>query len=224
MGLIRHRVWLGLILAVAGVVQVGHGAWIVAKAALAQGLLDAAWTRSLAAGTPSRPWPWADTWPVARLTVPRLGRSLVVLAGASGEALAFGPGHVAGSARPGAPGNAVIVGHRDTHFDFLPELAEGDLLVVEDLRGRRLPFDVVGTAVADARDAVIRLDGEAPALTLVACWPFDAAAPGGPLRYLVSAQPRLNRLTTNRSTSAPTVAITREPTRPPAATPRAPNR
>jgi sortase A len=216
--------------------QGAQGAWILAKAALAQRLLDAAWTRSLELGRPVRPWPWADTWPVARLGFPRLGRSLVVLAGASGEALAFGPGHITASARPGDRGNAVIAGHRDTHFDFLAELEEGDPLVLEDARGGRRDFRVLGSAVMDARDAVIPVDGDTSTLTLVACWPFDAVEPGGPLRYVVTAAaapspsppgpdyPRLSRPTTKSSTSAPTVAMTMAPTIPPAAMPRASNK
>jgi sortase A len=49
------------------------------KARVAQVLLDRAFTRSLAEGHPVRPWPWADTMPVARLTLPRLGASDVAL-------------------------------------------------------------------------------------------------------------------------------------------------
>ena len=43
-------------------------------------------------GRPVKPWSWADTWPVARIIVPRIGRSAIALAGASGQALAFGLG------------------------------------------------------------------------------------------------------------------------------------
>ena len=76
-----------------GVWQLGLGAWIHAKAMLAQSLLETAWSETLRTGKEVKPWPWADTWPVARLTVPRLGIRRIVLAGASGSSLAFGPGH-----------------------------------------------------------------------------------------------------------------------------------
>jgi sortase A len=185
-GALRRIAAVLLALALAQAVQ---GAWIPLKATLAQALLERAWSRSLAAGAPVRPWPWADTRPVARLAAPRLGRSAIVLAGVSGEALAFAPGHVAGSASPGAPGNAVIAGHRDTHFAWLGALAEGDLLVVEDVRGRRTRFAVTGTAVVDARTTTLAVEDDIPRLTLVACWPFGATDPGGPLRYLVMARP-----------------------------------
>ena len=45
--------------------QVGEGSWIVAKARLAQYLLQRAWIRALSGEANPKPWPWADTWPVA---------------------------------------------------------------------------------------------------------------------------------------------------------------
>src|SRR5512134_469774 len=127
----RRRWWRGddvgcsalRVLVLAGVAiglwQVGQGGWIYAKALLAQHMLQHAWARTLAGEREVRPWPWADTWPVARLRVPVHGIDLIVLDGVSGRTLAFGPGHAGGSAPPGAPGTAIISGHRDTHFRFL---------------------------------------------------------------------------------------------------------
>ena len=85
--------------------QVGAGVWIYAKAALAQVLIKHAWDEALAGHKAMRPWPWADTYPVARLAVPALGVDEIVLAGASGRTLAFGPGHMDGTAAAGAPGS-----------------------------------------------------------------------------------------------------------------------
>ena len=39
--------------------------------------------------------------------------------------MAFGPGHLSGTPLPGEAGNAVVSGHRDTHFAFLRGLREG---------------------------------------------------------------------------------------------------
>ena len=83
---------LTVLLLVVGGSQFAIGLWIPAKAALAQALLEAAWQRTTEMGERVRPWPWADTWPVARLTVPRLNTSWIVLSGSSGRTLAFGPG------------------------------------------------------------------------------------------------------------------------------------
>ena len=183
-------------LAVFGGWQMASGSWIHAKAWVAQQLLEAAWDQIRAGeeGAIARPWPWADTWPVARLHFPRLGASFIVLAGDSGSSLAFGPGHSGASAPPGRPGTAVISGHRDTHFRWLAHLRAGDRIEVERPDGARVAYRVAALEIADTRRD--RLAAAAPhysaarprfALALVTCWPFDAIQPGGPLRYVVSA-------------------------------------
>ena len=83
-----------LVLALIGIILFGDGAYIHAKAWLAQVLLERAFDRSVATGEVVRPWSWADTWPVARIEVRRIGASAIVLEGTSGQALAFGPGHL----------------------------------------------------------------------------------------------------------------------------------
>ncbi len=164
-----------------------HAAWIPAKACLAQLLLFRAWERARGGELRPRPWPWADTWPVARLEAPRQGVREIVLAGVSGRSLAFGPGHMDGTAEPGQPGNCVLAGHRDTVFAFLRELVPGDTLVLEDAAGRRVTYRVQETRVVDAGDTWVAGDAGARVLTLVTCWPFDAVVPGGPGRYVVRA-------------------------------------
>ncbi|HVL56183.1 MAG TPA: class GN sortase, partial [Burkholderiaceae bacterium] len=172
---------------------------IHAKAWLAQQLIDAAWQRNRAAlaqaagTTPSdpiamaRPWAWADTTPVARLEFPALGRSLIVLAGESGRTLAFGPGHRPGTPWPAHDGNAVVSGHRDTHFALLRRLQVGDAIDAESIGGRRLRYRVVQLLVTDKHAVHLTADRGQTELTLVTCWPFDAAAAGGPGRYVVRA-------------------------------------
>jgi sortase A len=179
--------WLALLLLLVGGWQAGHGAVLYGKAWLAQVLLRDAWARTAAGAGPVRPWPWADTWPVARLEVPRLGVDEIVLAGGSGRTLAFAPGHVDGTAMPGAAGNSIIGGHRDTHFRFLQELAPGDRVVVTTPDRRRVSYRVVGRRVVHDGAATIRLDVAGSWLTLATCYPFDAIVPGGPLRYVVTA-------------------------------------
>jgi sortase A len=179
--------WLALLLL--GGWQAGHGAVLYAKAWLAQLLLEDAWARTEAgAAGPVRPWPWADTWPVARLEVPRLGVDEIVLEGGSGRTLAFAPGHVDGTAAPGAPGNSIIGGHRDTHFSFLRALEPGDWIVVTTAERRRVTYQVTESRVVRDGAASIRLDVAGTWLTLATCYPFDAIVPGGPLRYVVTAE------------------------------------
>lgn len=165
----------------------GHAAWIETKARLAQHLVRRAWERTQSGAGDVRPWPWADTHPVAHLVVPGQGADLLVLAGASGRTMAFGPGHLSGTSLPGEAGNSVVTGHRDTHFAFLQWLRTGDAVVVEGRDGQRRRYAVSGTFVVDHRDTWVTDDTSDTRLTLVTCYPFDAIRPGGPLRYVVSA-------------------------------------
>lgn len=185
-----RRVAIGLpaALALGGVLMTGGGAWLHVKAAAGQWLLERAWTRTVKYGTPVAPWPWADTHPVARLVAPAHGVDEIVLAGASGRTLAWGPGHYDGSALPGGEGNAVLSAHRDTHFRFLQRLVPGDALSIETRDGARRHYRVRDVRVVDVRALRIPRDTAAPTLTLVTCYPFDAVVPGGPLRYVVVAE------------------------------------
>lgn len=175
-------------IALVGALQVAHGAWIYAKAELAQVLLERAWRRTLSGEPAAKPWPWADTFPVALLSAPAQHVKMYVLAGSSGRTLAFGPGHEDGTPLPGEPGNSVIGGHRDTHLAFLRGVKRGDILRIERRDGLRVDYRVTTLDVLDRRDTwVMRNDGRTR-LTLVTCWPFDALRAGGPQRYVVIAQ------------------------------------
>ncbi len=187
----RRRTTLVLIAAVvaaAGLWLVGDGLYIRAKAVLAQQLLRSAWADTLDGEERVRPWAWADTWPVARLRVPRLGVDQIVLAGGSGRTLAFGPGHVDGTAPPGENGMSLIGGHRDTHFRFLEHIEDGDVIEVERADGGVQHYRVAEARVLDKDDVHLPVATTEPILVLSTCYPFDAVVPGGPLRYLVAAR------------------------------------
>ena len=168
--------------------QLGHGAYIPAKAWLAQELMQRAWVRTGSGEGRATPWPWADTWPVARLTAKAGEVDLIVLAGGSGRTLAFGPGHLSASAMPGEIGNTVIAGHRDTHFRFLEDLEPGELLKVESDKGSEHLYRVIEAEIVDSRTGSLLLDTDVAILSLVTCYPFDARESGGPLRYVVTAR------------------------------------
>ena len=175
------------ILCVTGLMLVGQGVWIHAKALLAQVLLERAFAASLAAGAPVKPWSWADTWPVARIEVPRLHTSEIALAGSSGQALAFGPGHVARTPEAGEPGTAVYAAHRDTSFSFLADVRIGDEIRVTRRDGKTFRFRVTGTAVVRFDASGIERDADGRRLVLATCWPLDGKF-SGPLRYVVQAE------------------------------------
>jgi sortase A len=175
-----------LVLALAGLILFGHGAYIHAKALLAQVLLERAFAMTVATGYTTKPWSWADTWPVARIEIKRLHVGAIVLAGSSGQALAFGPGHVEQTADAGERGVTVYAAHRDTHFRFLKNVAIGDEIEVTRSDGRTFRYRVDGTSVVRFDASGIDPASNSYELVLSTCWPFDAVT-GGPERYLVHA-------------------------------------
>ncbi|MER7759529.1 class E sortase [Streptomyces sp. NPDC097619] len=100
------------------------------------------------AGGAGRPRPAAPNWDQAYaiLRIPRLGVVAPVAEGTSKRGVLDKGyvGHYAGTARPGAPGNFALAGHRNTHgepFRHINRLRAGDLLVV-DVRGHRYTYRV----------------------------------------------------------------------------------
>lgn len=187
---IKTKVMTLLVLALVllGLWQTGSGAWIYLKAQLAQVLLQQAWAGTVAGQQEVKPWPWADTWPMARLTVPSEQIDLIVLNGAYGRTLAFGPGYLESSALPGSPGTTILTGHRDTHFHFLQRLKEGEEILLTTNNNQLHRYRVSSRTVVDMASASIRQDRQGRQLALVTCYPFDAISPGGPLRYVVKAE------------------------------------
>jgi len=174
-------------LLLAGIAVGGEGLWIYAKAKLAQLLLEISW-RSAMAGEQLKPWPWADTRAIARLTIESDGASIIVLSGASGRNMAFGPGHLDGTAMPGDIGNCVITAHRDTHFAPLRYVGPGDILTLQRPDGHSIRYRVQSTRVVNKTDTSVLQQDARTRLTLITCYPFDAIRPGTPLRWVVVAQ------------------------------------
>jgi len=176
-----------ILFAVAGALLCGKGVYIYAKAQYAQFLLERAWQRTLDGERNAKPWSWADTSPVAKLEFPKQHRTYIVLAGASGRTMAFGPGHIDGTARPEENGNCAISAHRDTQFAVLRDLNVGDEIVLQTRDGRSIRYRVREHRVTDNRDTGLLEPSRGRILTLITCFPFDAIRPGGPLRYVVIA-------------------------------------
>ncbi|MDE5456861.1 class GN sortase [Bradyrhizobium sp. CSA112] len=174
------------LLALAGLLLFGQGAYIHAKALVAQVLLEHAFEKAIATGRETKPWSWADTWPVARIEVKRIHASAIVLAGSSGQALAFGPGHVERTPNAGERGVAVYSAHRDTHFAFLKNIVVGDEIEVTRSDGKHFRYRVDAASVVHFDASGIDPFADGHHLVLSTCWPFDALTQG-PERYLVHA-------------------------------------
>ena len=110
---------LAIVVLLAGACLSGRALYLHAKAKLAGILIRQAWAQSIHSGKPRAPWPWADTHPIARLRIPRLGYDGIVLEGATPRTLAFGPARLMSGASMGEAGNLVLAGHRTSWFRSL---------------------------------------------------------------------------------------------------------
>tara|TARA_B100000929_G_scaffold188985_1_gene149721 strand:+ start:65 stop:661 length:597 start_codon:yes stop_codon:yes gene_type:complete len=183
-----YRKLFVITLLLCGLWFIGQGSYIHTKAVLAQILLETSWSKTLNGQKKVKPWSWADTWPVARLSAPDYGISHIVLAGAGGSSLAFGPGHLFGSATPGEDGNIIISGHRDTHFHFLKNLKTGDCLQLQS-HNKTETYRVTDIVIIDKTKINVIPNDLDNKLLLITCYPFNAIKAGGPLRYVIIAKP-----------------------------------
>ena len=179
---------LGKLLFVVALTLMVHALYMPTKALAAQYLLERAWQLSQTTGKLHKPWPWADTVTMGRIHFPAFQQSYIVLSGNSGRTLAFAPGHLDGSKRPGEEGHTVISGHRDSHFAILEHLQIGDELVIETLEGEHHFYEITNRRVVDSRSEQLHLDHNNNRLTLVTCYPFDSIQVAGPLRLRIDAR------------------------------------
>jgi len=182
---IRNR--LALLITFVGLFLIVQGLYIPLKAEFAQYLLERAWQHSQQQHTINKPWPWADTYPIAKLSFIEQQKSQIILAGSSGRTMAFAPGHLDGTAEPGELGHVIISAHRDTHFSKLKYLHQGDTIKLEGRNGLVRTYKISTINVIDSRYEALILEPTSNKLTLITCYPFDAIQAGGPLRYRIDA-------------------------------------
>ncbi|GAA5213267.1 class GN sortase [Corallincola platygyrae] len=172
------------------------GAWIKAKAVVAQWLIASSWQSETSESrtdyrVSSLPWPWADTWPMAKLEVPHLNITQYVMAGLDGESLAFGPGMDPLSTEDSG---LLLAGHKDTHFDYLQRLSPGDKVHVTLKNREPWEFEVTATAVVELTPQVRNIVVKENQLALVTCYPFGIEQSDPNKRYLVLAERRQREL------------------------------
>lgn len=112
--------------------------------------------------------------PIARLHLPTLSQTLVVVEGAEERQLDKGPGRLAGTAAFGQPGNTALAGHRYPGvFWNLDRLEVGDPIVVETASSW-LVYRLVRTVIVEPVDEAVLSapKGDGPnVLTLITCEP-----------------------------------------------------
>ena len=168
--------------------QLSSASWIHVKAIIAQQLLNHSWNLTMddSGKNKYKPWSWADTWPVAKMTVPKHHVEQIILAGDSGSSLAFAPGYSLASALPNSAGTTVISAHRDTHFKFLKELKINEIILMQT-PDDTITYQIHDIQIVDSKSFRIQPDKEEQSLILVTCYPFEGLTSGGSLRYLVYA-------------------------------------
>ena len=124
---------------------------------------------------------------VARIRIPRLGLSAVVVNGTDRETLKRGPGRYLPSAMPGEGELVYIAGHRTTYgapFSRIDKLRKGDRVLVELPYGT-FSYVITGHRIVPSNElSVLRSKGHEQ-LVLQACHPRFFATH----RYLAYARP-----------------------------------
>lgn len=183
---------LGLCVLTAAAISGSHAAYLGIKAYAAQRLLERAWTKSVEHNDPAKPWQWADITASARLSYALHDgaerKSLIVLDNASGEAMAFGPGLVAGELANISAETIAVGGHRDTHLAFLEHANSQTQFDVQVTDGRTISYRFESSFVVDSRSQLLQISTSQPGLVLITCYPFNALQTGGPLRLVTRAR------------------------------------
>jgi sortase A len=135
-----------------------------------------AWRRALSEPAPP---------PLAVLRVPKIRLEVAVLPGTDDSTLDRAVGHIDGTALPGTDGNSGIAGHRDGFFRGLKDIATGDVMELETLRGKEI-YHVERIWVVAPEDVSVLDATPTRSLTLVTCYPFYHVGPA-PQRFIVRA-------------------------------------
>jgi sortase A len=164
------------------------------KARMAQTLLQYAWHKTIKTGENQRPWKSFDGVPVLRLMIPGHEVDQIVLAGTSGQALAFGPVFHEESKLPGNGGTTVISSHRDSHGVYIRQLKKGDMIKLQDRFQQWHSYTIEDFDILNVKtDNISTTDGK-EVLLLITCYPFNGLTSETPLRYVVSASQNLGNI------------------------------
>jgi len=179
-----------------------QASWLPAKAWLSQQLIQYSWQQSMAAPNYQpksknnaikpqiaiKPWPWADTFPIAELVFQRLDKSIVVLNGGDPTTLAFSAGAIAPFNQTNTTKAFVVAGHRDSHFAFLQDIAMKDVISLTDAQGQTQLYQVENIDIIDASSGQLPLAADEASLVLITCYPFEGIGNDADERYVITAK------------------------------------
>lgn len=135
--------------------------------------------------------PEADQAPVGsligQLIIPKIGAYLPVVEGTDDQSLKKGVGKYRGygTVAPDQTGHVVLSGHRDTVFQKLGQLKNGDKLYVK-YKNKIYTYQIRKTWITHAEDRTVIVPISRPVLTLTTCYPFVYKG-NAPDRYIIRA-------------------------------------
>ena len=165
-----------------GIIILGQPIYYYMKGICAQIMLERAWEITKRTGHPTKAWSWADTLPVANLTIPAIGLNQIVLKGEEIEAMAFGPALIEYELESN---NIIISGHRDSFFKNLEKLNEGDIIKLEFLNNNQ-EYKINNIIITNPEDIKWMENTDTKTLTLITCYPFNFIG-NAPKRYVIVA-------------------------------------
>ncbi len=194
---------IAIVLMLVGIIVCAQASWLPAKAWLSQHLINASWQQAMkgqqlkqakqqsksSKPIAIKPWPWADTFPIAALDFQRLDKNIVVLNGGDPTTLAFSAGAVVPFNQTDTNSPFVVAGHRDSHFAFLQDIILKDVISLTNAHGRTQLYQVERIDIVDASAAQLALPADEANLVLITCYPFEGISDNEDERYVITATP-----------------------------------
>ena len=171
-----------------------HASWLPIKGWLSEQLISYSWHQATLSQQKIKPWPWADTYPIAKISFERLNKKVVVLNGGDPTTLAFSAGAIAPFNQASGTQPFVVAGHRDSHFSFLNEVLMNDIISLADKYGQNQLYQVEAIDIVDASTGKLPMLAEDSPLVLITCYPFEALGSGSGSgtdkneRYVITAK------------------------------------
>ena len=167
---------IGYILCISGMCLLISSAYPVVKAHLGTYLLSQTWEKVKEESKPQRPWPSADFSAVARLYVPALRISRIVLDKSSGQAMSWGIGLVEASMTH-SNNPIILAGHRDSHMSFMAHLSKGDEVKMQLSDKSHETYIVNSIEIIDQPKLGLLPSNNNGQLLLTTCWPIQGIGP-----------------------------------------------
>ena len=181
---------------IAGSLLCIQASWLPVKAWLSQELISYSWQQSVNSrsslsnnlNVSIKPWPWADTFPIAELSFKRLQKNIVILNGGDPTTLAFSAGAIAPFNQTNSAKPFVVAGHRDSHFAFLEDILMKDVISMTDQYGQSQLYQVEAIDIVDAATGQFPVLANDSSLILITCYPFNGIDQDANERYVITAK------------------------------------